>query len=208
MEDNRTPAEFRNDWSSARSAFHQFLDWLDGGLDSGGQRYLEIRRRLVRYFDRKNCLPADELADETLTRVARRLSEEGEIRGAAPAQYCYTVAKFVFLEYRRRPAQTPVSLETLPSVDRELPGVQGPSDSEAAESDAKRLQCLETCMNKLPSHHRELILEYYRGEKGVKIEVRRRLAEQLGLTANALSIRACRIRERLELCVKACCGQP
>lgn len=208
MEDQRTPAGFQNDWTSSRSAFHQFLKWLDEGVDSGGQKYLEMRRRLVRYFDRKNCIPVDELADETLTRVARRLAEEGEIRDAVPAQYCYTVARFVFLEYQRRPARTQVSLEMLPSVDRALPAAQPPSESQEAESHAKRLQCLETCMNKLPSHHRELILEYYRGERRVKIEVRRRLAERLGLTANALSIRACRIRERLEICVKACCDQP
>jgi len=55
------------------------LKWLDGGADSGGERYLEIRRRLVSYFDRRNCTSPDELADETLNRVARRLEEKGAI---------------------------------------------------------------------------------------------------------------------------------
>ena len=178
------------------------------GVDSGGQKYLEIRRRLVRYFERKNCSPADELADETLSRVARRLAEEGEIRNAAPAQYCYMVARFVFLEHRRRPAQSPISLESLPLIDRDLPDTQPPWERHEAESQAKRVQCLATCLRQLPSAHRELILEYYRGEQRAKIELRRRLAERLGLTANALSIRACRIRERLEQCVRVCCGRP
>jgi DNA-directed RNA polymerase specialized sigma24 family protein len=208
VEDDPTPAGFQNEWSSARSVFHRFLNWLDGGVDSGGQKYLEIRRRLARYFERKNCSPSDELADETLSRVARRLAEEGEIRDAAPAQYCYTVARFVFLEYQRRPAQSQISLDSLPFIDRDLPDTQPASDRRDAESNAKRLECLETCMRQLPSSHRELILEYYRGEQRAKIELRRKLAERLGLTANALSIRACRIRERLEQCVRACCGQP
>jgi len=208
VEDDRTPAGFPKEWTSARNVFHQFLKWLDRGVDSDGQKYLEIRRRLVRYFERKNCSPADELADETLSRVERRLAEEGEIREAAPAQYCYIVARFVLLEYQRRPAPSDISLELLPFVDRDLPDTQPPTDRHEAASQAKRLQCLETCLRQLQPPHRELILDYYRGERRAKIELRRRLAERLGLTANALSIRACRIRERLEQCVKACCAQP
>jgi hypothetical protein len=38
----------------------------------------------------------------------------------------------------------------------------------------------------------------------VKIENRRSLAQTLGITVNALSIRACRIRDKLESCVKKC----
>jgi hypothetical protein len=44
---------------------------------SGSQRYLEMRHRLVAYFDRKNCISPADLADETLNHVARRLEEEG-----------------------------------------------------------------------------------------------------------------------------------
>jgi hypothetical protein len=54
---------------------------------SGGQRYLDMRRRLVRYFERKRCLNPDDLAHETLNRVARRLEEAGQIVDAAPARY-------------------------------------------------------------------------------------------------------------------------
>src|SRR6478736_2620558 len=105
----------QKDWSGEHNAFRRFLNWLDQGDDSGGQRYLEIRHRLVQYFDRKNCASPDELADETLQRVARRLSEEGEIRDASPAHYCYIVARFVFLEYRRSPGRAQVSLEAVPA---------------------------------------------------------------------------------------------
>jgi hypothetical protein len=54
-----------------------------------------MRRRLVQYFDRKNCLRPDELADETLNRVARRLEEKGGITDTPPARYCYILARFV-----------------------------------------------------------------------------------------------------------------
>ena len=62
-----------------------------------------MRRRLVVYFQRKRCLTPDDLADETLNRVTRRLEEQGSITDATPARYCYIVAKFVLLEHLRDP---------------------------------------------------------------------------------------------------------
>jgi len=75
--------------------------WLDEVIDSGGQKYLEMQRRLVAYFDRKNLSNFEELADETLNRLARRLEEEGAIESDTPAKYCYVVARFVLMEHLR-----------------------------------------------------------------------------------------------------------
>ena len=61
--------------SSEQHAFRRFLEWLDEGSNSGGQKYVEMHQRLVSYFDRKNCQTPHELADETLSRVTRRLEE-------------------------------------------------------------------------------------------------------------------------------------
>src|SRR5687768_6794611 len=92
----------KSDWILTQNSFRKLLIWLDEGKDSGGHSYLEIRLRLVQYFDRKNCASPDELADETLNRVARRLEEEGSIVSDAPAHYCYIIARYVFLESLRR----------------------------------------------------------------------------------------------------------
>jgi hypothetical protein len=70
----------------------------------------------------------------------------------------------------------------------------------------KMLACLERCMDKLVASNRELITRYYAGKERIKIENRRALAEEFGITLNALSIRACRIRDRLEDCVRSCVG--
>lgn len=195
-------ARQQKEWPADHAAFRRFLNWLDDGIDSSGQRYLEIRHRLVKYFDRKSCLSPDELADETLQRVSRRLNEAGEIRDASPAQYCYIVAKFVFLEYRRSPSRSHVSLEAVPGLgDTTVSDRPAPGDEKGG-----RLHCLEHCLQKLASENRDLILEYYRGERRAKIESRRRMAARLGLTMNALAIRAARIREKLENCVVSCCA--
>jgi DNA-directed RNA polymerase specialized sigma24 family protein len=179
--------------------FRRLLAWLDEGVDTNGRSYLAIRERLLNYFDRKNCLNADELADETLNRVARRLAEEdGNIKTETPAQYCYIVARFVFMEHLRANEKEIAALETA--------GRQVDSSAEDRDRKEKLLECLDRCAAKLDASQRELIFGYYSGEHRVKIEYRRSLAQTLGITVNALSIRACRIRDRLEICVKECAG--
>ena len=200
------PIELKRDWALTPGAFRRLLDWLDEGTDSGGQRYLEMRRRLVLYFDRKNCLAPDELADETLNRVTRRLEEEGAITSDTPAHYCYIVARYVFLEWLRRQEQTSPLDDALtgPALAQALaqPGPGGAPDDEE-----KRLECLERCMQKLEPEHRQLIVDYYSGQQRAKIDNRREMAARLGITVNALSIRAFRLREKLEACVRKCAGE-
>jgi len=193
-------AGFQRGASPTQITFQRLLGWLDEGIDSGGERYLEVRRRLVQYFGRKNCLHPDELADETLNRVARRLEEEGGIADTPPARYCYIAARFVFLEYRRTPGQ--VSIETR----SELAGECGFGGRDSNEDAATRLHCLDCCLARLRPEDRDVILEYYRGDRREKIDRRRNLASKLGVSVNALTIRACRIRDRLEECVRGCCG--
>jgi DNA-directed RNA polymerase specialized sigma24 family protein len=127
--------------------------------------------------------------------VARRLTEEGTPVSGSPARYCYIWAKFVFLEECRKPKPTGVGVEF--AGDNALrPGAPLEIDRD------QPLHRLERCLETLSPGDRELILDYYRGDQRAKIENRRRLASLLGVTMNALSIRACRIRDALENCVK------
>ena len=200
-------AERKRDWALTQTAFHKLLAWMDEEKDSGGEKYLEMRRRLVSYFDRKNCLAPDELADETLNRVARRLEEEGSITDASPAHYCYITAKFVFLEYLRRTERAQVSLDQLPVSNREpLTTAATLAREEEAAGKERRMNCLERCMQSLDEEGREIIIQYYQGDRRAKIENRRAMAQALGITVNALSIRAYRLRDKLEACVSKCLG--
>lgn len=182
-------------------AFYRLLEWLDEGKDSEGRNFLEMRRRLTAFFDRKNCRNADELADETLNRVARRLEEEGEIESEAPAKYCYITARFVFMESLREKERASVPLD---DILRREDGQLITEDAEEKERKEKMLNCLENCTGKLEPENREIIIRYYYGEERVKIENRRALAASLNISVNALSIRACRIRDKLENCVGKC----
>ena len=204
MKDTATPkADLKKDWTLTQSALARLLNWFDQDADSGGERYEEMRRRLVAYFDRKNCLSPDDLADETLNRVARRLEEEGGIVSDAPAHYCYIVARFVLLE-ALRVQQRQEPLDDRLSAQSSIGGPSTLLTSWEREERELRWDCLEQCMQLIGADNRELIIGYYHGEQREKINNRRAMAAKLGVSQNALSIRACRIRDKLEACTQKC----
>ena len=184
----------------AAVAFTRLLEWLDEGVDSHGERYVEMRRRLVSYFDRRNRPGADELADETLSRIARTLEEAGVIETTPPARYCYVVARFVLLEdFRRGRRQVRFDADAAAAARaarRLEPG-------EGLELQEERFDCLERCLQQLPPDQRGLVVEYYRDAQRQGIEHRRQMADRLGISRNALGVRAFRIREALMKCVQS-----
>ena len=58
------------------------------------------------------------------------------------------------------------------------------------------------CLDSLPEHSRQLVLDYYQGEKQAMIDRRKTLADALGIPMNALRLRVNRIRNQLQNCVK------
>jgi RNA polymerase sigma factor (sigma-70 family) len=202
------PNVFQEEEGLTPPAFSRLLAWLDEGIDSHGQTYLDMRSRLVDYFDRRNCPSADELADETLNRVGKTLEKTGAIAVKPPARYCYTIAKFVLLEDFRRQHKH-VQLDDEPqSPGAGVPrGVRIPAPDEEANLQEQRLESLDRCLAELRPDQRELVIEYYRDTRRQKIDRRRELATQLGISMNALAIRASRIRASLEACVEARCKE-
>jgi RNA polymerase sigma factor (sigma-70 family) len=194
--------ERHREWTLTKDSLQRLLNWLDGGADSDGNSYVEMRRRLKNYFARKNCRAAEDLADETLTRVARRLEEEDIALTDTPARYCYIVARFVLLEHLRETKSQAMGAQRAGYAALQPPA----SATEEADAQDRLLACLDTCLQELDPLNRRIITRYYIGSERTKIDNRRELAESLGLSANALAIRASRIRKRLEACVTRCNG--
>lgn len=167
--------------------FNQLLGWLAEDRDAAARRYEEIRSRLVRIFVCRGCSAAEELADRTIDRVATKITQIAGSYEGDPALYFYGVAEKIYLEQVKQ-----VSIPVRPPPER--------SDIEAEA----KYQCLEGCMERLSVRNRELILAYYGDFEGGRTAARKDLAERLGLGANALWIRAHRIRESLRKCVSDC----
>jgi DNA-directed RNA polymerase specialized sigma24 family protein len=189
-------------------AFTRLLEWLDNGTDSHGETYLEMRRRLTAYFDRRDRPFPDDLADDTLSRIGRTLERDGAIAVTPQARYCYVVAKFVLLEDIRRERRHPHAVESSGIGSDSWHGGRLTSmtrDEESADREA-RLECLDRCLQAIGPQQRALIIDYHREEGRRGIERRRELAKQMGISMNALGIRACRIRAALEAQMAVCCG--
>lgn len=187
-----------------QQSFETFLARLAANREHAGEIYEELRLMLVKFFEWRNALFPDELADETLNRVMHKLDAEAHA-GAERIQnltaYSYGVARLVFLESLKAPANKRVELAELPLLA--VPPAPLRAEQEAAESEA-RLQCFRQCLRALPNDTRSLLEQYYRNEKRARIDHRKELARQLSLTAEALRRRAKLGRDKLELCVRRC----
>ena len=189
-------APARQKWTLTQEAFDRLLVALGGDRDSAAQKYLEIRRNLMRFFEWRGCSFPEDHADETINRIAKRVAEGEEILNYSG--YAMGVARLLLLEInkgRQREQHALAEIGTSSEVYEE------PDDSE------NRLVCLRSCLQTLSADNRELILEYYQGEKGEKIQNRKKLMDRFGIPVNTLRMRALRLRERLQSCVESCVAE-
>lgn len=193
--------------SKARSLtpeqFDKLLACLAPNRELAAEQYEHLRRALITFFEFRGALrPLDE-ADEVLDRVARRLDEGSVIFTANPRNYFYAVARNVWRERLASPiSEVELERTTLPTSNRTPLEIL--EEAEAESIRARRLSCLQTCLQTLDAAERALIIGYYEGSGGNKIRNRQLLAEQLGITVSTLRVRACRLRERLDAKVKRC----
>ena len=186
----------KSKWTLTQAAFDKLLALLDEDRNRAGDKYEELRLKLVKFFDYRGSLAPDEHADETLNRVTRKI-DEGELIENLQA-YCYGTARLYFLDVQKERKKVP--LEDAPEL------VQEAGFDQEDEADLQ-YKCFDGCLQKLPAENRELILGYYEDEKRGKIDKRKNLAERFGVELNALRIRTCRIRTKLETCVADCLGK-
>lgn len=170
------------------------LAWFHPNREQAGKIYENIRSRLIKGFRSHGCMAPEELVDETINRVARKLPEFVTNYTGDPARYFYRVAHYVHLEHLKAQSQLAPLPEDMPL--RECSGdVETP------------YECLEECMGQLTSYNRQLISQYYQGEKSVKIESRKELAQRLNLKPPILRLNAHRIRISLKKCIQNCLEQ-
>lgn len=188
------PDAARRVWSLTPQSFDGLLALLGPDRDAAAARYLEIRRNLVRLFEWRGCSAPDDYADETINRCARKIGEGEVIRD--PGTYCIGIARMLVLEMGRDRARLARPLD-------EAPEPRVVQDEPESERD-RRVECLRSCLGRLPADVRTLILSYYKGDKGAKIKNRDRLTRHLGISPGTLRMRALRVRANLQNCVTDC----
>lgn len=174
-------------WVLSQEQFDALLNWLAPDREQAGQKYEEIRTRLIKIFTCRGCYEPEDLADETINRVISRLHEIQDHFKGDHSRYFYGVANKVHLEYLRR---------------KQPPHIVVPeADSTRIEVEYK---CFEHCLERLSAENRNLVIQYYQLERKARIDQRKTLAKKLGIKLNALRIRAFRIRATLQECVQDC----
>jgi DNA-directed RNA polymerase specialized sigma24 family protein len=173
--------------------FDLLLSWLHPDPDEAGRIYVKIRAGLVRNFARQGVADPEELADKTVDRVVQKLPEIIDNWEGAPERYFYRVAFWVLREYW---ARTVITEELNPDAPIPL----------EKEDNSKEIRsfCLDECMARLNASQRDLIVEYYGGDKGTRIRRRKELAARLNIEMSALRVKALRIRKCLKKCTKDC----
>jgi DNA-directed RNA polymerase specialized sigma24 family protein len=189
-----TDGAVRQRWTLTQEAFDKLLLSFGDDRDSGGKKYLEIRSNLTRFFEWRGCPFPEDHADETINRIAKRVYEGEEIQN--PAGYAMGVARLLVLEILKGRQREQVALNEITT---------GTSEAyEATDDGEDRIECLRHCLSGLSTENRQLITDYYEGEKGDKIQNRKKLVEKLGIPVNTLRMRALRLRDRLQVCVEDC----
>lgn len=187
------------DGDLTQDAFDKLLAILDQDRNAAGRKYEIIRRKLQKFFECRGCAIPNDLADETINLVARKVAQGQLITGDEPARYFYGVARNVIREYWRRLSRCSQSTECLSSIYHpgENPAETAQRTIERHISD-RRLERLEVCLRSLTDENREAIIKYYDCEGRSKISGRRTLARQMGLHSNTLRLRVHRIKMKLK----------
>lgn len=175
------------------------LNWLDPVRTEAWKKYEDIRKRLIKIFMWRKLPDAESLAVEVLERVERKVNEviPEFSKNDDPARYFYGVARNVALEaFRNR--------EKFPEFEEKHGGILTPDELKGSANSP--VDDLDYCLDQLNKRDRYIVVAYYQYDQETKKAVHDRLAKELGMSKSALWTKVCRIRSKLEKCLKRGAG--
>lgn len=182
----------------SEESFNRFLALLAPGPEEAAEAYFGLRSKLSMLFQMRGFPDPEGPADETLERLVKRVSESGneilDIRA-----YALGIAKKILLEHQRSTRKT-VSFDS-----QRLDLQSSPEQSSIEHSDVQRRSedCFRKCLGTLSPQTKELLLAYY-SVGGKPMKTRELLAQELGLSLNALRVKIHRERSSLNSCIRKC----
>ena len=181
------------------ASFHLLLSKLAADPAAAAERYERLRSRLVLFFLRHLLATPEDLADQVIDRLARRLTEGEPI--ASLEAYALGVARFVLKE------QIPVQRRDVSLTDVFFANTFGQNttqdreEREWADRHEEQLDAMQACLDRLPRADADLLTSYYLMEREQRIAARRDLAAERGLTPAALRARIFQICRTLRACI-------
>jgi hypothetical protein len=172
-----------------REEFDKLLLWFHSDRNTAGENLTKIHNRLIQIYTARQCVDADELAYEVINRVAVRIDTVVDTYSSA-AQCCLAFVENVHREWLRE-QKTRVN-------------TPDPPKPRSAEELEREDRCLTKCLGTLEERDSYLFVRYFAGEGRARIDARDKLAEEFRLTANALRIKAHRLKKRLRVCIDEC----
>ena len=179
-----------------REDFENLLGWLSTDREQAAILYEEIRQGLIRYFRFRGCADEEALADETMNRVSVKVLNFTADKNVETISFFYGFAKNIYREYLSRRRK---EVRYDPALN-----YASPNHHERFDIEESRHKCLENCLQKLSDPDRKLVVRYYSESKIAKIELRRKIAEELELNAGTLHTKVYRIRNTLRKCIQKC----
>lgn len=152
------------------------------------------------FFAGRQRPDAEDLAVETLLRVASKCRDVDVSGHADRLGYFYAVAKNILHESHRSAARESAALESFRHELLRLPT----SDPDVWKHQEAVERCLDRCLSGLGARARQLVMRYHAPEGSDRIASHRTLADEFGKSVNALRIEVHRIRKSLLECVSAC----
>src|SRR5436309_3283493 len=78
------------------AAFHGLLGRLDTDREQAGEKYEELRSKLIRFFEWRGAPFPEEQTDETLDRLCKKIAAGVPVKNVS--SYCQEIARLVCLE--------------------------------------------------------------------------------------------------------------
>jgi DNA-directed RNA polymerase specialized sigma24 family protein len=168
-----------------QTVFTKLFQLLEPDAQSIEEGFQRCRYKLFKFFAWRHCEDPDNLADETISRLLKNVRAGQEILADNPYSYVYAIASNLFKEYLRAKKKGGVLVD----IDevRETPVAAVVDD------------CQKQCLEQLSQEKRELLARYYLDD-----DERDAIAQEQGLSLNALRLQVHRIKHGLRRCREDC----
>lgn len=201
----------------------RFLLLFDSDREVAGEKYQRLRRKLSMFFSKKECLVINRLVDKVFDQIFNMIIK-GEKIEKIDHLALFKASRHVLPEYRRdfnKNQQKFVSSDDNLALDIDN-YINKNNQDERLKNDEeiiineifpnlknegdKRLPHIRFCMEKhaKTADAKQMILTYHYNENQKQYQVRKKLAEYLGISSGNLRIRVNRLQEKLFDCINDC----